>query len=62
MEESGNKLLWIMREYRREDGKSKEKFGEFYAEKDCCYIGFFKNGKMVTTQIYKKLDSRVKTC
>jgi hypothetical protein len=59
-EESGNKLLWIMREYRREDGKSKEKFGEFYAEKDCCYIGFFKNGEFITMQISSKRDSKVK--
>jgi hypothetical protein len=27
-----------MREYRREDGKSKEKFGEFYAEKDAVIL------------------------
>lgn len=55
-EESGNKLLWIMREYRREDMKSREKFGDFYAEKDCCYVGFFKNGEIVTMQISKKQD------
>jgi len=59
-EERGSNLLWIMREYRREDGKSKEKFGEFYAEKDCCSIGFFKNGEFITTQISAKQDSKVK--
>jgi len=59
-EESGNKLLWIMREYRREDGKSKEKFGEFYAEKDCCSIGFLKNDKFITLQISSHIDSKVK--
>lgn len=60
VEERGNKLLWIMREYRREDGKSKEKFGEFYAEKDYCSIGFFKNGKFIIRQISVKHDSKVK--
>lgn len=57
VEESRNKLLWIMREYRREDGKSNEKFGEFYVEKDCCSIGFFKNGEFIIKQISAKQDS-----
>lgn len=60
VKESGNKLLWIMREYRREDGKSKEKFGEFYAEKDYCSIGFFKNGKFIIRQISANQDIKVK--
>ena len=40
-------LIWIMREYRREDGKASEKYGKFYAEKDSSYIGFFKNEEFV---------------
>ncbi|MEG0692674.1 MAG: hypothetical protein RR444_06295, partial [Oscillospiraceae bacterium] len=59
-EESGKKLIWIMREYRREDGKSKEKFGEFYAEKDCCSIGFFEDNKFITKQISLRNDSNVR--
>ncbi|PYG88774.1 hypothetical protein LY28_01130 [Ruminiclostridium sufflavum DSM 19573] len=59
-EEIGSKILWIMREYRREDGKSKEKLGEFYAQKDCCSIGFFKNGEFITRQISTKQDSKVR--
>lgn len=57
MEGSGDVLLWIMREYRREDGKSNEKFGKFYAEKDCCYIGYFRQGKFVTIRISLIKDS-----
>lgn len=44
-------LIWIMREYRREDGKASEKYGKFYAEKDSSYIGFFKNEEFVVKQI-----------
>ena len=60
VEEIGCNILWIMREYRREDGMSKEKYGEFYAEKDYCYVGFFKNGEFITTQIFAKQDSKIK--
>lgn len=51
LEQSGNTLLWIMREDRRENGKAKERFGDFYAEKDCSYVGFFKNEEFVVLQI-----------
>ena len=60
VEESGRRLLWIMREYRREDGKSREKFGEFYAEKDCCYIGYFEKDEFITVPIAAKKDSKTK--
>lgn len=49
--QSGNTLLWIMREDRRENGKARERFGDFYAEKDRSYIGFFRNGEFVVIQI-----------
>lgn len=58
--ESGSKLLWIMREYRREDGKSKEKFGEFYAEKDYCSIGYIEGDEFITILIYAKKDSKLR--
>lgn len=52
LEQSGNTLLWIMREDRRETRKAKERFGNFYAEKDCSYLGFFRNEEFVVQQIY----------
>lgn len=60
VEEIGCNIIWLMREYRREDGMSKEKFGEFYAEKDYCYVGYLKNDEFITTQISAKQDSKVK--
>ena len=36
-----------MREDRRESGKAKERFGDFYAEKDRSYVGFFRNGELI---------------
>lgn len=47
LEQSGHTLLWIMREDRRESGKAKERFGDFYAEKDRSYVGFFRNGELI---------------
>lgn len=51
LERTGNTLLWIMREDRRENVKAKEKFGDFYAEKDCSYVGFFRNEEFVVIRI-----------
>ena len=59
LEQSGNTLLWIMREDRREDGKSKERFGDFYAEKDCSYVGFFRNEEFVVIRIYSNKNQKV---
>lgn len=50
-------LIWIMREYRRESGKSKEKFGDFYVEKGISYIGYFKNGEFIVDQIDSEMKS-----
>lgn len=50
-----------MREQRRENGTAREKFGDFYIEKDCSYVGFFENDAFIVTQIpfkeSKKVDS-----
>lgn len=51
LQNCGKSLIWILREYRREDGKACEKYGKFYAEKDSSYVGFFKNGEFVVKQI-----------
>ena len=40
---SGKSLVWIMREHRKETAAAREKFGDFYVNKDNSYIGFFKN-------------------
>ena len=53
-EKSGKHLVWIMREYRRESGKSREKFGDFYVEKDKSYCGFFRNGDFEVYRIEKR--------
>ena len=51
LEQGGNTLVWIMREDRRENGKAKERFGDFYAEKVCSYVGFFRNEEFTVTRI-----------
>ncbi len=60
LEQSGNTLVWIMREDRRENGKAKERFGDFYAEKDCSYVGFYRNEEFTVIRILptkrKKVD------
>lgn len=52
-------LVWIMREQRRESGKAREKFGDFYAEKDNSYVGSFSDDKFVVYQIPLKEDRKV---
>ena len=60
MDEKNKTLVWFMRELRREDGKSCEKFGEFYAMKDKSYIGYFKENYFYTKRIACKIDSSKK--
>ncbi|WP_293718973.1 hypothetical protein [uncultured Phascolarctobacterium sp.] len=57
LKERGNTLLWVVREYRREGGKSGEKFGEFYAEKDNCHIAFYCDDMWETQPILLSKDS-----
>ena len=57
LKESNKVIVWIMRELRREDGKARERFGEFYAEKDRSYIGYFKDGVFITKEISRKDSS-----
>lgn len=54
VEQTGNTLLWIMREDRRENVKAKERFGNFYAEKDNSYVGFFNKGEFIVVQIFPR--------
>ena len=51
IDKRGITLLWIMREERQESIKAKERFGDFYAEKDYRYVGFFKDKEFVTIRI-----------
>lgn len=62
VEQTGNTLLWIMREDRRENAKAKERFGNFYAEKDNSYVGFFNKGEFIVVQFtQEKAPKRIWT-
>lgn len=50
-EQKGYSLVWIMREDRRENSRAREKYEDFYAEKDKSYIGFYENGSFVVRPI-----------
>lgn len=50
-EDKGFTLVWIMREHRCENAKARELFGDFYAEKDQSYVGYFKNDEFVSSKI-----------
>lgn len=56
LQNSDKSLIWIMREYRREDGKASERYGKFYAEKDSSYVGYFRNGEFVVKQINREIS------
>ncbi|MCD8106802.1 MAG: hypothetical protein LUE20_02415 [Oscillospiraceae bacterium] len=58
LKRDGKNLVWIMCEYRREDNKSREKYGNFYAEKDCSYVGYFSDDKFIA----KLITSNTKSC
>lgn len=60
LEKRGNTILWVVREYRREGGKSGERFGEFYAEKDNCHIAFFRDGTWKAHPILLSKDSTIR--
>jgi len=44
-------LVWLFREYRRESIKSREKLGEFFAEKLIDYIVYYENGNFIKEKI-----------
>lgn len=50
-EQKGYSLVWIMREDRRENSRAREKYEDFYAEKDKSYIGFYENESFVVRPI-----------
>ncbi len=58
--DSGITLVWVMRELRRPDGKAREKFGEFYAEKDHCSIGYIEKEIFITKPIFSSKESNVR--
>lgn len=57
-EEKGYSLVWIMREHRFDNGKAREKFGDFNTEKDQSYVGYFKNGEFVSSSIILKENEK----
>lgn len=48
---TGNTIVWIMREQRQETRKARERFGDFYAEKDSSYVGYFRNNDFIVVPI-----------
>lgn len=51
---SGYELVWLLKEYRQEDMKAKEKFGRFYAEKINYSIGYFVDDKFNILDVHNK--------
>lgn len=51
LSDSNKTLIWIMKEYFKESGKTHEKYGEFYAEKTKVYVGYFNDDKFYTIEI-----------
>lgn len=56
--EKGKKLIWIMRENRRETRKARERFGNFEVDKDYSCIGFFCDEVFYVKQIKNKNRNR----
>ena len=54
LKESGYEIVWLLKECRQEDMKSKEKFGRFYAEKVMCSIGYFADDKFIISHVHNK--------
>ena len=55
LSKTGQSLVWIMKEMRRETGNAREKYGKFYAERSNSYIGYFEDGRF----IYELLESEI---
>ena len=58
LQKNNKKLIWIMREYRREAGKGTEKYGEFWAVKDCSYIGYFSDDEFICKKINNETSKK----
>ena len=58
LEAQGKTLIWFMREYRRESGKSREKYGDFYIDKNVLNIGYFDNNSFVECNLNTNIDGR----
>lgn len=50
-------LVWLMREYRQENGISREKFGNFFVDKSTLYIGYLEGNTFVTHIVHKEIKS-----
>ena len=57
LNEKGLSLVWLMREYRRETGNAREKYGNFYVEKDQHSFGYFQDEKFVVERIITDFSS-----
>ena len=63
LENEEKTIIWIMREYRRESGISREKYGDFYVEKDNLYIGYLdKDKNFISQSLNNKTDKKPIKC
>ncbi len=59
LENEEKTIIWIMKEYRRESGISREKYGDFYVEKDNLYIGYLdKDKNFISQSLNNKTDKK----
>lgn len=54
---AGKSLVWIMRERRIRTGNAQEKFGEFCADRDKSYVGYFDGDKFTVKEIHSEVWS-----
>ena len=57
LQRAGKRLVWIMRERRIRTGNAQEKFGEFGADRDKSYIGYFDGDKFTVREIHSEIWS-----
>ena len=55
LQRAGKRLVWIMRERRIRTGNAQEKFGEFGADRDKSYIGYFDGNKFTVREIHSEI-------
>lgn len=50
-------IIWIMKELRNVSGKSHEKYGEFYVEREKVSIGYFDNDEFIVKEVKEEFIS-----
>lgn len=54
----GKELVWFMEDIRRETSSSRERYGEFNAERRINYVGYFKEGQFRVEELKKETSSQ----